>query len=42
MRPQIEILDFGYPQVSDVDVLKMYIMTEGYKSERAVVSSFVF
>ena len=32
-----EILDFGYPQNSDIDALKMYITTESIKSERAVV-----
>ena len=34
-----EILDFGYPQNSDIDTLKMYITTESIKSERAVVRS---
>lgn len=33
----LEILDFGYPQNSDIDALKMYITTESIKSERAVV-----
>lgn len=33
-----EILDFGYPQNSESDTLKMYITTEGVKSEQAVVS----
>lgn len=33
----VEILDFGYPQNSDIDALKMYITTESIKSERAVV-----
>ncbi|KAL7750873.1 clathrin associated protein complex medium subunit [Sorochytrium milnesiophthora] len=28
-----EILDFGYPQNSDIDTLKMYITTEGLKSD---------
>ena len=32
-----EILDFGYPQNSETDTLKMYITTEGVKSEQAVV-----
>lgn len=32
-----EILDFGYPQNSETDTLKMYITTEGIKSEQAVV-----
>lgn len=32
-----EILDFGYPQNSESDTLKMYITTEGVKSEQAVV-----
>ncbi|KAB5595460.1 AP-2 adaptor complex subunit mu [Ceratobasidium theobromae] len=31
-----EILDFGYPQNSEIDTLKMYITTEGVKSELAV------
>lgn len=35
-----EILDFGYPQNSETDTLKMYILTEGVKSEQAVVNSF--
>ena len=33
----VEILDFWYPQNSDIDALKMYITTESIKSERAVV-----
>jgi len=37
-----EILDFGYPQNSDIDALKMYITTESIKSERAVVLSLAF
>lgn len=35
--PCPEILDFGYPQNSEIDALKMYITTEGVKSELAVV-----
>ena len=31
-------MDFGYPQNTDIDTLKMYITTEGVKSERALVS----
>ncbi|KAG8932150.1 hypothetical protein FRC03_001294 [Tulasnella sp. 419] len=31
-----EILDFGFPQNSEIDTLKMYITTEGVKSEMAV------
>lgn len=31
-----EILDFGYPQNSEIDTLKMYITTESIKSELAV------
>lgn len=31
-----EVLDFGYPQTSETDMLKMYITTEGIKSEQAV------
>ena len=30
-----EILDFGYPQNSETDTLKLYITTEGVKSEKA-------
>lgn len=33
-----EILDFGYPQNTETDTLKMYITTEGVKSERTMVS----
>lgn len=36
-----EILDFGYPQNSEIDTLKMYITTESIKSEMAVVSSLI-
>lgn len=32
-----EILDFGYPQNTETETLKMYITTEGVKSERAMV-----
>ncbi|KAG0143751.1 hypothetical protein CROQUDRAFT_48375 [Cronartium quercuum f. sp. fusiforme G11] len=31
-----EILDFGYPQNSEIDTLKMYITTESVKTEQAV------
>jgi len=31
-----EIIDFGYPQNSETDTLKMYITTESVKSEQAV------
>lgn len=34
-----EILDFGYPQNTETDTLKMYITTEGVKSERALEDS---
>lgn len=34
-----EILDFGYPQNSDSDTLKLYITTEGVKSEKTVKES---
>ncbi|KAF2484701.1 Mu homology domain-containing protein [Neohortaea acidophila] len=34
-----EILDFGYPQGTDAETLKMYITTEGVKSERALEDS---
>ena|SRR5690554_3008759 len=33
----VEVLDFGYPQNSEADTLKMYITTESVKSERAVM-----
>jgi hypothetical protein len=33
----VEILDFGYPQNSEIDTLKMYITTEGVKSDLAIV-----
>ncbi|OLL24280.1 AP-2 complex subunit mu [Neolecta irregularis DAH-3] len=33
-----EILDFGYPQTSEADTLKMYITTEGVKTERAIAN----
>jgi AP-2 complex subunit mu-1 len=32
-----EIVDFGYPQNTETDTLKMYITTEGVKSERTMV-----
>ncbi|KAF2425785.1 clathrin adaptor, mu subunit [Tothia fuscella] len=31
-----EILDFGYPQNTETETLKMYITTEGVKSERGI------
>ncbi|KAF4551031.1 AP-2 complex subunit mu-like protein [Elsinoe fawcettii] len=34
-----EILDFGYPQNTDTDMLKQYITTEGVKSERLTEDS---
>ncbi|MCJ1426404.1 hypothetical protein MMC29_004307, partial [Sticta canariensis] len=34
-----EILDFGYPQNTETDTLKMYITTEGVKSERTTEDS---
>ncbi|KAG0129083.1 Mu homology domain-containing protein [Tuber indicum] len=34
-----EILDFGYPQNTETDTLKMYITTEGVKTERAIEDS---
>lgn len=34
-----EILDFGYPQNSDTDTLKLYITTEGVKSEKSTKES---
>ena len=33
-----EIIDFGYPQNTETDTLKMYITTPGVKSERAVAA----
>lgn len=38
-RVSPEIIDFGYPQNTETDTLKMYITTEGVKSERAVEDS---
>ncbi|CAG8616552.1 18955_t:CDS:10 [Dentiscutata erythropus] len=32
----LSVLDFGYPQNSETDTLKLYITTEGVKSERAL------
>ncbi|KAF9381534.1 hypothetical protein BGX21_002079, partial [Mortierella sp. AD011] len=32
-----EVLDFGYPQNSETETLKMYITTESVKSERAIM-----
>jgi AP-2 complex subunit mu-1 len=34
-----EIIDFGYPQNTETDTLKMYITTEGVKSERTTEDS---
>ncbi|KAL9090125.1 MAG: hypothetical protein Q9165_005405 [Trypethelium subeluteriae] len=34
-----EILDFGYPQNTETETLKMYITTEGVKTERAMEDS---
>ena len=34
-----EILDFGYPQNTETDTLKLYITTEGVKSERTTEDS---
>lgn len=34
-----EIIDFGYPQNTETDTLKMYITTEGVKSEQRVEDS---
>ncbi|KAK3062035.1 hypothetical protein LTS18_004952, partial [Coniosporium uncinatum] len=34
-----EVLDFGYPQNTETDTLKMYITTEGVKSERTTEDS---
>ena len=34
-----EILDFGYPQNTETDTLKMYITTEGVKSDRSTEDS---
>lgn len=34
-----EIIDFGYPQNTETDTLKMYITTEGVKTERAIEDS---
>ncbi|CAG8458132.1 12415_t:CDS:2 [Ambispora leptoticha] len=34
-----EVLDFGYPQNSEAETLKMYITTEGVKTERALAEA---
>ncbi|KAF2858166.1 clathrin adaptor, mu subunit [Piedraia hortae CBS 480.64] len=34
-----EVVDFGYPQNTETETLKMYITTEGVKSERALEDS---
>lgn len=34
-----EIIDFGYPQNTETDTLKMYITTEGVKSEQKIEDS---
>lgn len=34
-----EIMDFGYPQNTETDTLKMYIMTEGVRSETRMEES---
>ena len=34
-----EVLDFGYPQNTETDTLKMYITTEGVKTERTMEDS---
>ncbi|KAI5299594.1 heme peroxidase, partial [Ascosphaera pollenicola] len=34
-----EILDFGYPQNTDTDTLKMYITTEGVKTGTSLIKS---
>jgi len=34
-----EILDFGYPQNTETDTLKMYITTEGVKSDRGAITA---
>ena len=36
-----EIVDFGYPQNTETETLKMYITTEGVKSERSLVKRFL-
>ena len=33
-----EIIDFGYPQNSDPDTLKLYITTESFREESSTVS----
>ena len=35
----IEVLDFGYPQQTETDTLKMYITTDSVKSERTMEDS---
>ncbi|KAI9347685.1 putative clathrin-associated adaptor complex medium chain [Obelidium mucronatum] len=34
-----EICDFGFPQITEPEALKLYITTEGVKSEKAVMES---
>ncbi|KAI8841980.1 Mu homology domain-containing protein [Chytriomyces cf. hyalinus JEL632] len=34
-----EICDFGFPQITEPEALKLYITTEGVKSEKAVLES---
>jgi hypothetical protein len=36
----LEICDFGFPQNTESETLKLYITTEGVKSDRAVVGVF--
>lgn len=35
-----EILDFGYPQNTETETLKMYITTEGVKSQQTMVGNY--
>ena len=37
----IEIVDFGYIQNNDITSLKMYITTEGIKSEKVLVRPWI-
>lgn len=41
LKMDVEIIDFGFPQNSEIDTLKMYITTESIKSEMAVVCPFL-
>ncbi len=35
------MMDFGYPQVTEFEMLKQYVTSEGVKSDAAIVSFFL-